>query len=329
MRMVRWNSHGLSRYFPLAGFGAVLFILLMVFCGAARAKGQALVEDGQIRTLQNNLRAATEEHASPEQLGVLWLSLGIRYQNGFDYDKAEDAYTHAIRLLRNTALKAHYADSLHKLAEIYVMESREKEVLNNDAQALAIFEELGDTRSVASVRSTSAMGLLREHKFREADAEASRALAVMGTLDKPDRVDLENTYITRARALAAEGRLQAALEDVAHARAIATGDPGSNDVDAISTLLVQGEVQMQAGMEAEGKQSMTEALRLARSLTGLPPVTSAALEASILEREVASLRKAHHNDDAKLLEGEMKQAQSAARAGCSRCTVSVSSLLSQ
>jgi tetratricopeptide (TPR) repeat protein len=327
MRIERTNSQGLLRYFPLAGFGVALFILGIVFCGAARAKGQAPVEDGLIRTIENSLRAATEQHASPERLGVLWHALGIVYQNGFEYDKAEDAYGHAIHLLRNTALKAQYADSLHRTAEICMMESRVKEVRDNDAQALAIFEELGDTRSAASVRGTTAMGLLRGHKFQEAEAEASRALAVLETLEKPDRIDLENTYVTRARALAGEGRPQAALEDVARARAIATGNPASNKVDAIATLLVQGEVQMQAGLETEGKQSMTEALKLARSLTGLPPATSATLEASILEREVASLRKAHHIEDAKVLEGEMKQAQSAARAGCNGCTVSVMSLL--
>ena len=38
---------------------------------------------------------------------------------------------------------------------------------------------------------------------------------------------------------------------------------------------------MQAGLKAQGEQSMAEALKRARSLTGLPPLASAQLEASI------------------------------------------------
>lgn len=190
--------------------------------------------------LQNSLRAAAEQHADPKRIGKLWHSHGVQYQNGFDYENAEDAYTRAIRLLRNSALKAEYADSLHSMAVIYLMQERLKEARSNDGQALAIFEELGQTRNAASVKGTVAMGLVREHRFQEAETEASAALAAMEARENPDRNDLENAYLTRARAIAGEGRPQAALEDVARARAIATGNPGSNTIDAIATLPAQG-----------------------------------------------------------------------------------------
>jgi hypothetical protein len=38
----------------------------------------------------------------------------------------------------------------------------------------------------------------------------------------------------------------------------------------ISLWMVQGQVQMQAGLEADGEQSLNEALRLAQSRTDLP-----------------------------------------------------------
>jgi hypothetical protein len=106
-------------------------------------------------------------------------------------------------------------------------------------------------------------------------------------------------------------------------------DPRSNEFDRIAILLVQGEVQMQAGLDAEGARSMAESLKRARALSTLPPAPAALLVASILEREAISLRKAHHNNDAKVLEGERKQALTGVRAGCGGCTVSVSSLLAK
>jgi hypothetical protein len=209
------------------------------------------------------------------------------------------------------------------------MQSRLKEAQSNLAQALRLLQELGDARSVAAVRDMVALALLREHKFREAEAEATATLAALQSLDNPDRNEVGNAYLTRARALAGEGHPGTALDDVARARAVAGGDSAANRIHAIATLLVQGEVQMQAGLEESGKRSMTEALDRARSLHGLPPAMSAALEASILRREAVSLRKAHREQDAKVLEREMKQVESVARTACGGCTVNVTALMPQ
>lgn len=306
-----------------------LLCLLLVFAGAARAWAQASTADGRLRTLENSVRVAAEQHAPPERLGALWHSLGVEYHTRFDYKDAQNAYEHAIALLRNTALKAEYADSLHGLGEIYVTQSRLKEGRNTLAEALGIFQELGDKRSAASVRGMVALALLREHKFGEAESEASETIAELRSLGTPVRDDLENTLLTRARALAGEGRPAAGLEDVAQARVLAMENSDPNSIDAVTILLVQGEIQVQDGLQGAGVQSMREALRRARSLTTLPPSTSANVQISILRREAASLHKAHLDQDAKSVEVEMKQAESAARAGCNGCTVSVTSLLPQ
>ena len=322
------NSDTISGLSWPAGLAAAL-LLLLLFPGMRVATAQSSVEDGRIHTLENSLRAATERHAGPEELGNLWRALAIYYQNELDVDKAEDAYIHAIRLLRDTQLTAQYADSLHRVAQVYVMESRLKEAQRDLALALAIFARIGDTRSAASVRETVAVALMRDHKFKEAEIEASRVVAMLESIDHPIVSELENAYATRARAVAGQGRPEDALRDAAHAHALAIQNSGANSINSMVTLLVQGEVQMQAGLESEGEQSITEALKLERSRTDLPRVTSSTLEASMLETAAISLRKAHRNQDAKALEEQMRQAQSAARAGCGGCTVSVSSLLSQ
>lgn len=324
MRIRVSNSYAMSDLSCSAGLPAAL-VLLLIFPGAAPA--QSLVEDGRIRTLENSLRVATEQHASPQDLGNLWRVLAIQYQNEFEVEKAENAYIRAIRLLRDTPLKAQYAGSLHGLAELYVLESRLKEAQKKLAPALAIFEELGDTWSAASVRETVAVALMRDHKFREAEIEASKVIAMLESIDHPRVSELENAYTTRARAVAAEGRPEAALQDATHAHSLANENSAANSIDSMVTLLVLGEVQMQAGVEKEGEQSITEALKLVRSRTDLPAAISLGLQISMLERAAISLRKAHRNQDAKVLEDQMKQAQSVASAGCNGCTVSVTSLL--
>ena len=328
MRIGLTGSHWTSGRFRSTGFINTL-CLLLVFAGAVRVRAQAALDDGRVRTLQDSVRVAAEQHAPPERLGALWHSLGVEYQTRFDYKDAQNAYEHAIALLRKSTLKAECADSLHGLGEIYVMQSRLKEARSRLAEAIGIFEELGDRRSAASVRSMMALALLRERKFGEAEAEASEALAALELLGAPDRNEVENTLLTRARAVAGEGRPAAGLEDVARARAIAAGNSEAASIDAVAIQLVEGELQVQAGQESAGVQSMREALRRARLLTMLPPSASASVQASILRREAASLRRAHLDQDAKSVEVEMKQAESAARAGCGGCTVNVTSLLPQ
>ena len=330
MRIEPTNSHlyGTFTSFSSAGLAGMICFLLLLSGLMVRLAAQTLAAD-PIRVLQKDLRVAIEQHASREQVGELWYLLGVGYHKGFELEKAEDAYDHAIHLLRNTALKPQYANSLHSLAEIYVMQSRLKEARSNLTRALEVFEELGDTRSVASVRDTLAVELLRDHKFREAEIEASRVVAALESLDDRELSELENAYTTRARAVAGQGRPEAALLDAMRARSLAVANSAANSIDCIVTLLVQGEIQMQAGLESEARQAMVEALKLARSRTDFPPAMFATLEASILQREAASLRRAHHSQDADILEDQMRHAQSAARAGCNGCTVNVTSLLSR
>ena len=120
MRRELSNSDAMSVLSCSVGLAAAL-LLLILFPGATATPAQSFVEDGRIHTLENSVRAATERHAGPEELGNLWRALAIYYQNELDVDKAEDAYIHAIRLLRDTQLKAQYAGSLHGVAQIYVM----------------------------------------------------------------------------------------------------------------------------------------------------------------------------------------------------------------
>jgi len=328
MRRELSNSDAMSSLSCSATLAGALFLLLL-FPGMRATPAQSFAEDARIHTLENSVRVATEKHAGPEELGNLWRALAIYYQNELDVDKAEDAYIHAIRLLRDTQLKAQYAGSLHGVAQIYVMESRLKEAQKDLALALAIFEGIGDTRSAASVRETVAVALMRDHKFKEAEIEASRVVAMLESIDHPVMSELENAYATRARAVAGQGRPEDSIRDATHAHALAMENSGANSINSMVTLLVQGEVQMQAGLESEGEQSITEALKLERARTDLPPVMSSTLEASMLEVAATSLRRAHRKQDAKALEEQMRQAQSAARAGCGGCTVSVSSLLPQ
>ena len=91
-------------------------------------------------------------------------------------------------------------------------------------------------------------------------------------------------------------------------------------------LIPEGEICIQAGREANGRNSLTKAVEIAQSRTDISPVASMALQTSILKREEVMLRNTHDGMDAKLVEEQINQLQSAAPAACSNCTVPVTSL---
>jgi hypothetical protein len=96
----------------------------------------------------------------------------------------------------------------------------------------------------------------------------------------------------------------------------------------ISIWLVQGQVQMHAGLQADGEQSMNEALRLAQSRTDLPRPYFVTLQLTVLRAQRASLKAAHRKQEAKHVEDQIARIEADAPAACAGCTVSAPALMS-
>lgn len=278
--------------------------------------------------MQANIRSAVERNATPEQLGTLWLTLANRYQDRFELEKAEDAYARAIHLLRDTSSQSQYAESLQGIGNVYTTYGRLKEARKYLTKSLDIYRTLNDEANIAHLHLSLGQELLAEHKYRDAEIESAAALKGLESGPKPDLSDLSMAYLTRSRAICGQGRCRSALEDVSQAHSLALNRFQENSIEMISIQLVQGQIQMKAGLQADGEQAMNEALRLVQSRTDLPRPYFVTLQLVVLRAQRRSFKAAHRKQEAKHVEDQISRIEAETPPACAGCTVSAASLMS-
>jgi tetratricopeptide (TPR) repeat protein len=279
-------------------------------------------------TLQANIRSAVERNVSSEQLGTLWLTLANRYHDRFELEKAEDAYARAIHLLGDTPSQHQYAEALDGMGNVYGTSGRLKEARRCLTKSLEIYGTLNDEANIALLHVALGLELFAEHKYRDAEIESTAALKAFESVPKPDLSDVSMAYLTRGRAACGQGRCRSALDDVSQAHSLAHNRFQENSIEMISIWLVQGQIQMKAGLQADGEQAMNEALRLVQSRTDLPRPYFVTLQLVVLRAQRTSLKAAHRKQEAKHVEDHIRQIEADAPAACAGCTVSAASLMS-
>lgn len=279
-------------------------------------------------TLRANVRIATERKVSPEELGTLWLTLANRYQDRFELEKAADAYANATHLLRDTSLQSQYAESLHGMGVVINTFGRLKEARKYLTKSLDIYAALKDETNTAHGHLALGLELFAEHKYREAEIESTAALKGFEATAEHDAGAVSMAYLIRGRASCNQGRCRSALDDVSQAQSVIPGSRPENSIEMISIRLVQGQTQMQAGLQEDGERSMNEALRLAQSRTDLPTPYLVNLQLTILRAQRTSLKAAHRKQQAKDVEDQIARIEAKAPAPCNGCTVSASALMS-
>jgi tetratricopeptide (TPR) repeat protein len=282
-----------------------------------------------IETLQANIRSAVQQNASSEQLGKLWLTLANRYQDRFELEKAEDAYARTIHLLADTSSQHQYAEALDGMGNVYSASGRLREGRKCLTKSLDIYRTLNDEANIAHLHVSLGSELLAEHKYRDAEIESTAALKAFESVPKPDLSDVSMAYITRGRAICGQGGCRSALNDVSQAHSLALNRFQDNSIEMISIWLVQGQIQMKAGLQADGEQAMNEALRLVQSRTDLPRPYFVTLQLVVLRAQRTSLKAAHRKQEAKHAEDQIARIEADAPAACNGCTVSAPALMSQ
>jgi tetratricopeptide (TPR) repeat protein len=280
-------------------------------------------------TLQANIRSAVERNVSSVQQGTLWLTLANRYQDSFELEKAEDAFARAIHLLAYTPSQHQYAEALDGMGNVYSASGRLREARKCLTKSLDIYRTLNDEANIAHLHVSFGSELLAEHKYRDAEIESTAALKAFESVPKPDLSDISMAYLTRGRAICGQGGCRSALDDVSHAHSLALNRFQENSIEVISIWLVQGQIQMKAGLQADGEQAMNEALRLVQSRTDLPRPYFVTLQLVILRAQRTSLKAAHRKQEAKHVEDQIARIEAEAPAACNGCRVSVGSLMSQ
>ena len=268
MRPCRHRFIFKSRARHLARITLAIAMGLQSPMSAVLLRSQPPLRVERTETLRANIRSAVERNANSEQLGTLWLALANRYQDRFELERAEDAYARAIHLLRDTSSQSQYAESLHGMGNVYRASSRLKEARKCLTKSLDIYGTLNDETNIARLHVELGAELLAEYKYREAETESTAALKDFESAPKPDVSDMSAAYLIRSRAICGQGRCRSALDDVSQAHSVAINRFQENSIEMISIWLVQGQVQMQAGLQADGEQAMNERCGLrSRGLT--------------------------------------------------------------
>jgi len=327
--LARLFCHRFSYISRVCNLARIALPIAMTCLSPILLHSQPPVRVESTETLQAHIRSAVERNVSSEQLGTLWLALANRYQDRFELEKAEDAYARTIHLLADTASQHQYAEALDGMGNVYGASGRLKNARKCLAKSLDIYRALNDEANIAHLHVSLGSELLAEHKYRGAEIESTAALKAFESVPKPDLSDISMAYLTRGRAICGQGRCRSALDDVSQAHSLALNKFQGNSIEMISIWLVQGQIQMKAGLQADGEQAMNEALRLVQSRTDLPRPYFVTLQLVVLRAQRTSLRAAHRKQEAKHVEDQIARIEADAPAACNGCTVSAPALILQ
>lgn len=313
--------YGFRRY--AMSLACSLFALVVASCIALSASAQApqaWVE--RIELLRSQIKSAEEQHASAAQMGGLWLQLANRYQDQLDMAQAEDAFARSLRLLKGAGVPAQYADALDGMGSLYMATGRATDSEKFTRDALKIYDALGDRLEVAKMHEDIALELLFQRRYRDAEAESAEGLTRLLALAKPDAEEMVAAYLTHGTALCYQRRCSVALEDVNQAMEIAQAKLPAESLEMVAVSMVRGVAEWKLGSPEQAEQTMREAVRIARALKNLPLPVLVDVQMGAMRQYETFLKAMHRKPEAKQMEAEIGQLESAQPAGCNGCTVS-------
>src|SRR5947209_8348510 len=119
--MPRWMKR--SDVVSLALSAIACFVSLAALGGQVQTQNSSVLST-RIAELKKQIDSQDARHAGAERLGTLWLTLADAYQQELDLHSAEDAFGHALGLLRATGANALYANALDGIATVYFATGR-------------------------------------------------------------------------------------------------------------------------------------------------------------------------------------------------------------
>lgn len=279
----------------------------------------------QISELQKQIKTAEAAHGSAQQLATLWIALAGAYQEVVDLESAENAFAHAIRLLRGTYAPGLYASALDGIATVYFGTGRAEMAERCLRRAVELEHAAGDSTAETITRRDLAAALIKELKFAEAEKQASDVLHLLEAQAHPNVGEMIVIYLIRSRATCEMRRCVEALQDVDRAEALAVSNIGTDPIDFITIPALRGIEQFRSGAVEEGDRTVQQALRLVDSRVDIPASFQIHFREALLEEYSQLLGSAHRKREKKRVDEEIARTK-AQQPGCDRCSVSAASL---
>ena len=317
------SFHSSSPLFSLYLRALFLILLLTMLDGPRLARGQTVPLSSRISREIKTLEALQRQQAPPQQIGRVWAKLGLDYQDAGEFALSEDAFNHALHLLRtDAAFASEYATVLDNFGSLYLMYGRIPEASRLREQALAKRLELKNPVEIARSESHIAEVLLDEHKYKDAATHALRALHTMEAQREPDKEDEAATMVTLIYALCATKRCSDGLMYARKGLEISAAAFAQDSVQAGYTLMAAGFAEWKQGDAARAEDELKRGVEIFRRRQG----ESSRVLIEALRQYQSFLASRHQTVAARRIEDEVTSLQQPSSASCSTCTVSPYSL---
>jgi len=167
------------------------------------------------------VRQAESARAANVELSVIYVRLGLLYEDVALWEKSEAMLEHAVSLLRHTPEQSgNLASALGQLGSLHIAMGKLGESEKEELEALSLRQALGDRLQIARSWSDLAALYLNKRKFAKARDFAQLAVAEFVTNGKADVIDRMAARIALSQALcylkdcpSAIPLLNAALDD--------------------------------------------------------------------------------------------------------------------
>ena len=280
----------------------------------------------RITAIREKIDTAASWHGTDDQLGRLWHRLATDYHDEGDLQRSEEAFTHSLKLLRNSPEQGHYAAALDDLASFYLANGRLKEAESCENKALSIYEGLGDEFGVSRVHVNKAIGLLEEHRFAESEDQSTKALTSLQKQKKPNQYDVVATLITNSYAKCFQNRCDEGLAMARQALAVARAAFAKDSLEVVAALLAVGFEERKTGAKAVGEQTMREALDVVRQKKNLSHAQLVGAQLRVLNSYRNYLKETHQKLEERQIENEISRLKDEQTPYCKDCTVNALAL---
>jgi tetratricopeptide (TPR) repeat protein len=271
------------------------------------------------------IRIGEQQHLPPAQQGILWEQLALEYHVSTEFQKAEDAYLRALRLLMTVpSARKDYAFTLDNLSSLYLIYGRSDDAEIARKQAIKIRQKLGASADNAESEVHLADIAIVRHQFKKAERLALHGLRLMEASSNPPRAGLLSAFITLAYARCRQGHCQEGLMNAKQAVAFASRNFDSESAAQGFALETLGFAEWKSGSPQDGERTMLQSIRLLR--TRLAPADPR-LAGALLQYQ-SYLVEAHRTAEAQEIREQVSRMTSQAGVYCQGCAVSVYSLSS-
>jgi hypothetical protein len=303
----------------------LLLIALIGSVGVVRAqKPDAHITTSQERIAHDLqlIRIGEQQHLPPAQQGILWEQLALEYHISTDFQKAEDAYLRALRLLKTApSSREDYASALDSLSSLYLIYGRSDDAESARKQAIKVRQRMGnDADNGESLVHLADVAIVR-HQFKKAERLALHGLRLLESSPNPQREGILSAFITLTYARCFRGHCQEGLINAKQALAFANTNFQSESTAHGFALETLGFAEWKSGSPQDGERAMLQSIQLLRR--GLAP-TDPRLAGALLQYK-SYLEEAHRSAEAQEIREQVSRMTSQAGAACQAC-VSVYSL---